>query len=88
MRQWSAAERQRRRRTAQRQAESAAPLALAKPDSNTDRGFINSDWALIFMLRMGLMSVQMMSESARSLANIGAFKTYVLLKLSANLKCW
>ena len=37
----------------------------------TDRGFIQSDWALIFMLRMGLMAVQMMGQSGKSLANIG-----------------
>uniref|UniRef100_A0A183C3E1 Protein SZT2 n=1 Tax=Globodera pallida TaxID=36090 RepID=A0A183C3E1_GLOPA len=32
------------------------------------RGFVHSDWALIFMLRMGILSIQMMQP--RSLANI------------------
>lgn len=40
----------------------------------TDRGFVHSDWALVFMLRMGLLSVQMMQQ--RSLANIGLYYAY------------
>lgn len=32
----------------------------------SDRGFIQPDWALIFMLRMGLMGVQMLPENTQS----------------------
>jgi hypothetical protein len=49
-------------------------MLLAKQQqqqTGTDRGFIQSEWALIFMLRMGLMGVQMMGQTGRSLANIG-----------------
>lgn len=43
------------------QEESIDPNSL-----HTDRGFIQPDWALIFMLRMGLMSVQMLPENTQS----------------------
>uniref|UniRef100_A0A915DUR7 Protein SZT2 n=1 Tax=Ditylenchus dipsaci TaxID=166011 RepID=A0A915DUR7_9BILA len=34
--------------------------------SLTDKGFIQPDWALVFMLRMGLMGVQMLPENTQS----------------------
>ncbi|KAI1715224.1 KICSTOR complex protein SZT2 [Ditylenchus destructor] len=45
---------------------SNASSQLVTPASTTDRGFIQPDWALIFMLRMGLMAVQMLPENTQS----------------------
>uniref|UniRef100_A0A914GZY5 Uncharacterized protein n=1 Tax=Globodera rostochiensis TaxID=31243 RepID=A0A914GZY5_GLORO len=80
MREWSAGSRRSRMAKESsgkgRKENSTTPfrrvaMAAAVTSENllsSDRGFVHSDWALIFMLRMGILSVQMMQP--RSLANI------------------
>lgn len=68
MREWSS-ERRRNRKNGSKMAQIDTQNSAI--GIGTDRGFIQSDWALIFMLRMGLMAVQMMGQAGKSLANIG-----------------
>lgn len=79
MRTWSLIQRHNRRpennlevqRRVEEQPLSIHPSTTISNQTGTDQGFIQPDWALIFMLRMGLMCVQMMHQPGRSLGNIG-----------------